>query len=1213
MTPRDDALRIDKEHPWPWLDAFPESAREFFNGRDEAAQQLLRCVLAAPATVLFGKSGLGKTSLLQAGLSPLLREEQLLPVLVRLTHRDAVYQSGLLSSRLMAKLDEEARTYGLSRDGPLLPHDAASAPFTDGTIPTVISASTRLWELLHDRETHWLDAQGGEWTPVFILDQFEEVFTLMRDAEQQQRLFSELGNLIQNRTPADVAERRKAHETLRHRLDPERLGARFVLSLREDYLPDLEIHADRIPRLGPNRYRLLPMSHADALLAIDKTGGELVEATDAERIVQFLDQQNQQPADAGRPRAQRLERIEPALLSLVCAGLNQHRIDQKAAQLDTRSLDQLGGQLLEQFYDRVLLALPGQRRETAARFVESELITLDGTRRPFPEVSLPNVGLTADDLATLKDKRLLRTENTENGAFVELVHDRLAQVALQRAQRHAEVAAQAAEAQQRQRKRDLLTGIGLIVLVVALVGAAAFLWQWRKTEAALIRAEMAVRDATAQRVLSDANDFFGGINRPSTGPQNLLMTLAGHRIAQLSRQPFAQNAGYAALQREVQRSGSLIWLQETSADISCIAFSPDGSRVVSHTADGMSQLWDAQSGLLLGQPRDSYSAQHLAIGLDCSQTYSRGTDGMLQLSDAHSRAPIGHPLNLEGRPAAVSADGSRVVIVDDIRRTLTLADVSTGKSIGKILQLPGHFGSFGSADFSPDSRVLASSSPDFALHLWDARSGKKIGKPLRGHSSYVASIAFSSDGSRIVSGSIDGSIRLWDARSGATVGQPLHGNSSPVTYLAFSPDGSRVASGTWDGILRLWDARSGATVGQPLHGDSSPVTYLAFSPDGSRVASGTRDGILRLWDARPDSSSGRCLCGHSDAVTSVAFSPDGSRIVSGSDDKTLRLWDVSSGTPIGQPLRGHSDIVSSVAFSPDGSRIVSGSGDKTLRLWDARTGAPAGQPLQGHLHGVSSVAFSPNSFHIVSSGDSSRLLLWNLRSGTPRAKLFEDPYGAQSVAFSPDGSQAVSGDGEGKLQLWDTVTGRPIGPPMLGHSDIVHSVAFSPDGSRIVSGSQDGTLRLWDPRSGTFIGEPLRAHSSTVFSVAFSPDGSRIVSGSADATLRLWDARSGTPIGQPLQGSSDPVYAVAFSPDGSRVVSGGYDKTVRLWRVLDSWTEMLCAKLPRNMSRKEWSQWVSSDIDYIEQCPGKPIPSDRPTRRAEARTAPAAQASGNFD
>ena len=81
-----DPLVIDTEHPWPWLEAFPEYAARFFNGRDDDASALQRCVLSAPVTVLFGKSGLGKSSLLKAGLFPLLRKERLLPVYIRINH-----------------------------------------------------------------------------------------------------------------------------------------------------------------------------------------------------------------------------------------------------------------------------------------------------------------------------------------------------------------------------------------------------------------------------------------------------------------------------------------------------------------------------------------------------------------------------------------------------------------------------------------------------------------------------------------------------------------------------------------------------------------------------------------------------------------------------------------------------------------------------------------------------------------------------------------------------------------------------------------------------------------------------------------------------------------------------------------------------------------------------------------------------------------------
>ncbi|MET3605870.1 WD40 repeat protein, partial [Sphaerotilus sulfidivorans] len=93
-------------------------------------------------------------------------------------------------------------------------------------------------------------------------------------------------------------------------------------------------------------------------------------------------------------------------------------------------------------------------------------------------------------------------------------------------------------------------------------------------------------------------------------------------------------------------------------------------------------------------------------------------------------------------------------------------------------------------------------------------------------------------------------------------------------------------------------------------------------------------------------------------------------------------------------------------------------------------------------------------------------------------------------------------------------------------------------------------------------------------------------------SLRLWDAPSGNPISEPLKGHSGPVFSVAFSPDGSRIVSGSADNTLRLWPVLDSWATHLCAKLPRNMTRQEWREWISPDIDYVVQCPGLPVPAD---------------------
>lgn len=167
---------------------------------------------------------------------------------------------------------------------------------------------------------------------------------------------------------------------------------------------------------------------------------------------------------------------------------------------------------------------------------------------------------------------------------------------------------------------------------------------------------------------------------------------------------------------------------------------------------------------------------------------------------------------------------------------------------------------------------------------------------------------------------------------------------------------------------------------------------------------------------------------------------------------------------------------------------------------------------------------------------------------------------------------------------------------MGGNIGEIYSVAFSPDSRTIVSGSSDGSLRRWDARNGRPIGLPSLGHKGFVCSVAVSSDGSTLVSGSSDHNLRLWDSKSGQPLGPPLRGHTGSVNSVAFSPDGSSIISGCSDNTMRFWPAPPDWPDKLCFRLTRNMSRKEWSDWVSSssEIPYTCQCPDLPITPNNP-------------------
>ena len=514
--------------------------------------------------------------------------------------------------------------------------------------------------------------------------------------------------------------------------------------------------------------------------------------------------------------------------------------------------------------------------------------------------------------------------------------------------------------------------------------------------------------------------------------------------------------------------------------------------------------------------------------------------------------------------------------------------------------MQGHKDSVLSVAFSPDSTQVVSGSKDKTVHFWNIKTGELIAEVQERHSEAVTSVAFSSTGTHVVSGSDDKTLRLWNAKTGEPIGGVWKGHSKGVTSVAFSPDYTqiKVVSASRDKTLRLWDARTEETIREPWVGHTDAIWSVAFSPDGSKVVSGSRDKTLRLWNVETGRPIEEPWIGHGDDVLSVAFSPDGKKVISGSKDKTVRLWNVETGKTIGEPWVGHSNEVRSVAFSFDGKKIISSSADNTLRLWDVATGEPIGDPWQGHSNTVSSVAVSQNELKIVSGGFDNTVRLWDAK--TSKIEIDQGHSNTvNSVDFSPDGTKVVSGSWDKTIRLWNAQTGEPIGNPwqghnggvtsvafsptlngnkvisgstdktirlwetktgklleewkgdsdgIKGHSGGIESVAFSPNGMKAVSGSTDHTIRLWNVKTGESIGE-WKGHSDTVYSVAFSPDGRKVVSGSEDKTLHLWDAQTGLPIGNPWQGHSNTVYSVAFSPDGRKVVSGSGDKTLRLWNV----------------------------------------------------------------
>jgi WD40 repeat protein/serine/threonine protein kinase len=327
-------------------------------------------------------------------------------------------------------------------------------------------------------------------------------------------------------------------------------------------------------------------------------------------------------------------------------------------------------------------------------------------------------------------------------------------------------------------------------------------------------------------------------------------------------------------------------------EVRAVAFSADAKDVASAGRDSTVEVWDAASP---PEPRTLRSPSVLTYGgmVEC---LAFGPDGRRLVSghDDHAlriwELPSGRTLRVipgHTKPikcAAFSPDG-RTVASGSIDRTVRLWDVETGKPR---LTFSGHTDELRGLIYMPDGHTILSSGHDRTIQAWDPATGV-VRYVLRGHSNSVHDLALSPDSRTLASASWDNTCILWDLAAR----QPratLRGHTGHVHTVAFSPDGRSVATASDDTTVRLWDSANGAPRGV-LKGHILAVDSLAFCPDG-RLASSGFDKTIRLWDAL----SGQTLLvlkGHAGRIRRIAFSPDGRTLASASYDRTLKLWEAA--------------------------------------------------------------------------------------------------------------------------------------------------------------------------------------------------------------------------------------------------------------------------------------------------------------------------------
>ncbi|MCY2952529.1 MAG: protein kinase [Planctomycetota bacterium] len=532
--------------------------------------------------------------------------------------------------------------------------------------------------------------------------------------------------------------------------------------------------------------------------------------------------------------------------------------------------------------------------------------------------------------------------------------------------------------------------------------------------------------------------------------------------------------------------------------------------------------------------------KHLAISTDGKWLAAGDTNGWVGICDL--TAGIWRTLQDTGSPfkavVAFSSGGLLAFTQNDGSgsASIRLWDTAAEKELGFIPETARVLAMV----FSPDSRILAASTMQQTVVLWDVRACRVITR----FPAYVAEglvggpLAISPDGRVLAVGDLNGQIHLLNLPQ-CDLRRTYQAHDDTITALSFSPDSKTLASGGHgkDPTIRLWDVATGEAIGAPLAGHKQYIHAAAFSPRGGIVASASADQSICLWDVVSRRQLAR-LTGHEDEVWALAFMPPGNAFVSASRDGSVWLWKAAV-----EPRPDNSVLLSPevrrFAYLPDGASFAAVTTSGSAGLWDSATLKKQADltPLGTSNLGL---AASPDGHLLVVGDCSGQVKIWGLREHRVLKSLdLSAELNWLSIRFSRDGRRLLTAGGARSdhclHRVWDATSWKPIGATWPVEKAMAADI--SPDGRIVATARSDGAISIWSVDHSS-VRDVLR-HGGEVFDAAFSPDGSILASGSSAGTLVLWDTTNWQQIGSAIRGRQLAIFGVAFSPDGKRLATSG--------------------------------------------------------------------------